>query len=191
MGWLYKNAPIDDPVAYLKDQYNHDNEEIVCRVIDAGRVANVVYLAVKITKKATDLSYVTAIVALISNTKKDGFGYKDMGETAGPCECSCPDRIMRLLSPVEDLPYAGYAADWRASVAAHRDAAAGLRKKRSQLRAGDTVTLAHEVRFGDGVVSSVFRVHGFRNKTPIFEPIERPGYRCRLRTESIRAATIS
>jgi hypothetical protein len=26
MGWLYKHDPIDDPVAYLTDQYNHDGE---------------------------------------------------------------------------------------------------------------------------------------------------------------------
>jgi hypothetical protein len=26
MGWLYKHDPIDDPVACLTDQYNHDGE---------------------------------------------------------------------------------------------------------------------------------------------------------------------
>ena len=38
-------------------------------------------------------------------------------ESMGPCEVNCPGRIMRLLSPIEDIPDPGYAADWRARVA--------------------------------------------------------------------------
>jgi hypothetical protein len=54
---------------------------------------------------------VLAAVVLISNTQKHGFGYKDMTETMGPCECACPDRIMRLLSPVTAIPNPSYAAE--------------------------------------------------------------------------------
>ena len=35
-------------------------------------------MAVKITEKITGNSYVLAAVILISNTRKNGFGYKDM-----------------------------------------------------------------------------------------------------------------
>ena len=47
MGWLYKHDPIDDPVAYLTDQYTHDAEHHTYRVLAAARVANTVYMAVK------------------------------------------------------------------------------------------------------------------------------------------------
>ena len=191
MGWLYKHDPIDDPVAYLTDQYNHDGEHRTYRVLAAARVANTVYMAVKITEKTTSNSYVLAAVILISNTRKHGFGYKDMDETVGPCECACPDRIMRLLSPIEDIPNPSYAAEWRAGVAAHKKAAAELRTKRASLQPGSIVTLEREVSFRDGTTAAAFRMRFVRRKTPIFEPVDRPGYWCRLRAASLAAATIT
>ena len=86
MGWLYKHDPIDDPVAYLTDQYNHDGEHRTYRVLAAARVANAVYMAVKITEKTTGNTYVLAAVILISNTRKNGFGYKDIRATAIWCK---------------------------------------------------------------------------------------------------------
>jgi hypothetical protein len=191
MGWLYKHDSVDDPVAYLTDQYNHDGEHRTYRVLAAARVANTVYMAVKITEKAIGNSYVLAAVILISNTRKHGFGYKDMDETMGPGECACPDRIMRLLSPIEDIPNPSYAAEWRARVAAHKKAVAELRTKRASLRPGSIVTLEREVSFRDGTKATAFRMRFVRRKTPVFEPIDRPGYWCRLRAASLAAATIT
>lgn len=191
MGWLYKQHPVTDPVAYLTEQYNHDGEHRTYLVLGAARVANTVYIAVKSTDKATRQSYVFAAVILISNTRKDGFGYKDMDESVGPCECACPDRIMRLLSPTADIPNPGYAADWRARVAAQKTAAAELRTKRKRLMPGAIVTLQNEVRFRDGKTATAFRMRFFQRKTPIFEPLDRPGYWCRLSRASLAAATVT
>lgn len=191
MGWLYKQHPVTDPVAYLTEQYNHDGEHRTYLVLGAARVANTVYIAVKSTDKATRQSYVFAAVILISNTRKDGFGYKDMDESVGPCECACPDRIMRLLSPTADIPNPGYAADWRARVAAQKTAAAELRTKRKRLMPGAIVTLQNEVRFRDGKTATAFRMRFFQCKTPIFEPLDRPGYWCRLSRASLAAATVT
>jgi hypothetical protein len=191
MGWLYRHDPINDPVAYLTDQFNHDDEHRTCRVLGAARVANTVYMAIECTEKATAKSFVLAAVILISNTQKHGFGYKDMTETMGPCECACPDRIMRLLSPVADIPNPSYAAEWRARVAAHHKAAAELRTKRASLRPGSIVTLERAVSFRDGTTASAFRMRLVRRKTPIFEPVDRPGYWCRLSAASLAAATIT
>ena len=109
----------------------------------------------------------------------------------GPCECACPDRIMRLLSPVADIPNPSYAAEWRARVAAHHKAAAELRTKRASLRPGSIVTLDRAVSFRDGTTASVFRLRFVRRRTPIFEPVDRPGYWCRLRAATLAAATIT
>jgi hypothetical protein len=191
MGWLYKHDPIDDPVAYLTDQYNHDGEHRTYRVLAAARVANTVYMAVKSTEKTTGKWFVLAAVILISNTQKHGFGYKDMDECMGPYECDCPDRIMRLLSPIEDIPSPSYAAEWRARVAARKTADAELRTKRKQLRPGSIVTLEREVSFRDGTKAIAFRMRFLRRKTPVFEPVDRPGFLCRLSASSIAAATIT
>jgi len=191
MGWLCRHDPIDDPVAYLTGQFNHEGEHRINRVLDAARVANTVYMAVECTDKATGKSFVLAAVILISNTRKHGFGYKDMTETMGPCECACPDRIMRLLSPVTDIPNPSYAADWRARVAAHKKAAAELRTKRASLRPGSIVTLERAVSFRDGTAASVFRLRFVRRKTPIFEPVDRPGFLCGLRAADLAAAIIT
>ena len=115
MGWLYQHDPIDNPVAYLTDHYDYDDERMTHRVPAAARVANTIYMAIKFTDKAAGKSWVSAAVILISNSQKHGFGYKDMCESMGPCECACPDRIMRLLSPVDELPHPGYAASARAA----------------------------------------------------------------------------
>ena len=191
MGWLYQHDPITDPVAYLTTLYDHDGERTTARVLAAARVGSTVYLAVKSTDKATDRSFVTAVVILISNTRRHGFGYKDMNESMGPNECACPDRLMRLLSPVADLPHPGYAAEWRARVAAHHQAAAALRTKRASLQPGSIVTLEREVAFRDGTTAKAFRLRYLQRRTPVFEPVDRPGFLCRLRAATIAAATIT
>lgn len=191
MGWLYQHDPVSDPVGYLTNQYTHEGEHRAYRVLAAARVANTVYMAVKSTDKATGQSYVFASVILISNSRKNGFGYKDMDESVGPCECACPDHIMRLLSPIADMPNPGYAADWRARVATHKQTAAELRAKRKRLVPGAILILPTKVRFSDGITADTFRMRFFRRKTPVFEPIDRPGYWCRLSSRSLAAAIVT
>jgi hypothetical protein len=199
MGWLYRNEPIDDPLAYLKAKYNYDCETHTLQTLDGARVRNTVYLAVRSTDKKTGHSFVFAAVIMISNTKKSGFGYKDMSESMGPCQCDCPDRIMRLLPPLADVPSPGYTADWRARVAAQKTA---RRERRQQLavlqysggwalRIGAVVTLPTPARFRGGSAASSFRLAYFCRRTPIFEALDRPGFHCRLRAATLAVATIT
>jgi Domain of unknown function (DUF6927) len=191
MGWLYRNEPIDDPLAYLTAKYNYDCETHTLRTLDGARVRNTVYLAVRSTDKKTSRSFVFAAVIMISNTKKSGFGYKDQTESMGPNQLDCPLRIIRLLSPIGDLPHAGFAADWRARVAAHHDEQRQRRQRRNSLSVGSIVTLPTAVRFSGGITVSEFRVAHFRRRTPIFEALDRPGFLCRLRAATLAAATIA
>src|ERR1700721_526821 len=101
------------------------------------------------------------------------------------------NRIMRLLSPIEDIPSPSYAAEWRARVAARKTADAVLRTKRKQLRPGSIVTLEREVSFRDGTKAIAFRMRFLRRKTPVFEPVGRPGFLCRLSASSIASAAIT
>jgi hypothetical protein len=191
MGWLYQRDPVDDPVAYLRAKYNYDCDTHTLQSLDGARVGATVYLAVKSTIKETGRSYVFAAVILISNTKKDGFGYKDMEESMGPCECACPERIMRLLSPIADLPHPGYAPEWRARVAARTLNRYRQRERRRSLRVGSTVTLPTPVRFPGGSVAARFVVARFRRSTPIYMSLDGPEFYCRLRASSLAAATIA
>jgi hypothetical protein len=191
MGWLYQRDPVDDPVAYLMAKYNYDCDTHTLQSLDGARVGNTVYLAVKSTVKPTGCSFVFAAVILISNTKKHGFGYKDQDEGMGPNQCACPERIMRLLSPIADLPHARYTADWRARVAAHKLKQHQQRELRRSLRVGSTVTLLAPARFPGGNVATQFLVARFRRKTPIFMSLDGPEFYCRLRASTLTAATIT
>jgi hypothetical protein len=191
MGWLYQYDPVDDPVDHLTRKFICEDDQRTLPPLDGARVGNTVYFAVRTTIKESGHSYVFAVVILISNTAKDGFGYKDMDETAGPCQCDCPDRIMRLLSPIDELPRAGYAADWRARVAERKTQQRQQREKRKTLRIGSVLTLPRDLQFPGGVTAKTFRLHHFRRRTPIFEPVDRPGFYCRLRGGTIAAAQIT
>ena len=120
--------------------------------LDGARAGTTVYLAVRSTDNNTGRSYVFAAVILIRNSKKDGFGYKDQDEGMGPHQYDCPQRIMRLLSPIADLPHARYSADWRTGVAAWHDQNRNRRQRRNSLRVGNVVTVEPGVylpeRFG-------------------------------------------
>jgi hypothetical protein len=191
MGWLYQRDPVDDPVAELTAQFTCDGHTRTWHVLAAARVASTVYMAVKSTDKASGETYVFAAVILISNTKKHGFGYKSMDESVGPCQCDCPDRIMRLLTPIAELPNPGHAADWRARVADRKAEKRRQRQRRNSLRIGSTVTLQSAVRFHGGATASSFCVAYFRRKTPIFVSLDGPEFHCRLTAATLAAAAIA
>ena len=131
MGWLYRDEPIDDPLAYLKAKYNYDCDTHTLQTLDGARVRNTVYLAVRSTEKKTGRPFVFAAVILISNTKKLGFGYKDMIESMGPCECDCPrPHHPPALSRSPTFPTPATQPSWRARVAAQKTA---RRERRQQL----------------------------------------------------------
>jgi hypothetical protein len=109
-----------------------------------------------------------------------------MTESMGPCEADCPDRIMRLLSPVADIPNPGYAADWRTRVAARKTA---RREQRDRLAALSRNWAP--ASFRGGITASSFRLAYFRRRTPVFEALDRPGFYSRLNAATLAAATIA
>jgi hypothetical protein len=191
MGWLFQRDPVDDPVAHLTRKFTYADDTYDQQPLDGARAGNTVYLAIRSTEKATGRSFIFAAVILISNTRKHGFGYKDQTETMGPHQYDCPERIMRLLSPIADLPRAGYAADWRAAVAARHAEKRRRRQLRNSLGVGSTVTLQTAVRFPGGAAATAFSVAYFRRQTPIFISLDGPEFYCRLTAATLAAATIT
>ena len=109
MGWT--SFPMHDPVReWFKREYTDDQRE----VLDVALVKrSTLYAAVRIRTTGQ----VVAFVFLIRWSRDTyNFSYKDMTEFSGPCECECPQRIMKLLTPLEDVPDNQYAINWRNSV---------------------------------------------------------------------------
>ena len=193
MGWLFHNEKLrhQTPVAYITKHFSFDGETAKATVLAAAAVRGTIYAAIRNEDKTTGKAYVFCGVFLFKNNNRDGFGYKDMCESMGPCAVDCPDRIMRLLSPVADIPNPGYTADWRERVAAWKQRAAERRTRRKNLRAGAVLTLKHPVTFPGGIVSSAFRMVFRRRRTPVFEPVGCPGFWCRLSAATLETATVT
>ena len=117
MGWLisYENLRHGETVdSRMRDNMRWTQHDVASgekhEIIASSTVGSTWYAAVKHTW--VDGTFQT--FAIICLTRKggngDGFGYKDMDETCGPNECSCPLYILDLLTPTDSE----YANDWRA-----------------------------------------------------------------------------
>jgi hypothetical protein len=193
MGWLFHNEKLrhQTPMQYITKEFTCEGPTERATVLAAAAVGNTIYAAIRNEDKETGRAYVFAAVVLFKNNERNGFGYKDMDESMGPCDVDCPDRIMRLLSPIEDLPSPGYAAEWRAKVNAARGSRRALNATRQRLTPGCIVRLTHPAVFkSSGVEADTFTLLEFRKRTPIFAPVSHPWMRCRLRKASLVGASI-
>jgi hypothetical protein len=193
MGWLCHNDKLrhETPVQYVTREFSRDGRRHSTKVLDAAAVRGVIYAAIRNTDTESSRSHVFCGVFLFRNNAREGFGYKAMDEAMGPCEVDCPDRIMRLLSPVEDIPSPGYTADWRARVAAAKASRASAKAWLGKLSPGDTVCLPAAAHFAKaGFSADRFIVISIRKRTPIFVPAAHPWFRCRLHPTALATASV-
>ena len=191
MGWLYRNEPLhhETPVEFVVRHFSHDGATTQSTVVAAAAIRGTIYAAIRNADKQTGTTYVFCAVVLFRNSKRHGFGYKDMTECMGPCEVDCPDRIMRLLSPVSDIPNPSYAADWRARVAAAKARRAAAAHMLDTLAPGDVIKLQHRVQFiRSGISADRFVFVEHRKRTPIFSPVGHLGFMCRLGRDLLSSA---
>ena len=120
MSWESRKNPVDDPIAEFKGMVEVRLDTTLVEVTDVECVNSVAYMAVRVND---DPPYVTAVMIPFYNDKERGFGYRIMGEEEEPVYCECPDRIMKQLSPVKDLPDPKSCRNWRRSVERERRAA--------------------------------------------------------------------
>lgn len=94
------------------------------------------YAAVERIDKTTGERMVWAAVCLLGYWPKsdnENFGWKSMDESMGPCEASCPERILKLLTPMTNE----YAIEWRARCWTKIEA----RRARPKIKVGSTLKL--------------------------------------------------
>ena len=84
-------------------------------VLKSSMVGSTYYAAVKKTKFATETEpenirvFAAIVLTSVNNKKWFNFSYKDMDESVGPYQYSCPKSILDLLSPTDYE----YAKKWR------------------------------------------------------------------------------
>lgn len=136
MGWTTTYKPKGEPVLDFFVRQGVFTWSSDCpntyRVLDSALVnLSTFYAAVEKTNKATGERQVWAAVILVRHYPKDphyNFGWKDMDESTFPVECSCPERILKLLTPTDHQS----SNEWRAACWANIEA----RKARRHLPAG-------------------------------------------------------
>lgn len=193
MGWLHQNDKLrhETPLQYVIREFSYESGIKHAKVLDAAAVRGTIYAAIRNTDTETGKSYVFCAVIPFKNTERHGFGYKAMDEAQGPREVDCPHRIMRLLSPVEDIPDPGYTAEWRANVATAKVARESAKQRLGELSPGDRIRLPTLVHFGKhGISADTFIVIETDKNRPVFVPEGHPTFRCRLQPKTLALATV-
>lgn len=180
MGWLFMplsgRAPHRSPKTYLDAQFSFERarsgEQPMqgLRLIKSSCVGRVYYAAVQ-PYGENGPEPVTAVICLFrwNPRASDGFvfGYKDMGENAGPCEANCPEAILDLLEPTDNE----YANRWRSRC---RDAA---RLRKRQLPDGSLIRFDEPISFTDGTAQQQFRTYKSGRQFTLVSTDNRKSYR--------------
>lgn len=136
MGWTTYHRPAGE------SDRDHLQRELcgeLHTILDCVTIKTTFYAAVRDNK--TD--EVWGLVVLQQRTRGEfNYGRKDMTDTMGPAEDSCPDRILDLLSPTDSA----YANQWRTRCREGNAAKAA----RPKVRRGDTVKFARPLKFSNG-----------------------------------------
>ena len=118
MGWTYYDAPVQyrngkryiDRKAECDKLFNWREEHKSGKVLKSAMVGSTYYAAVQLLNDDVQEDVCAVVVLTKTDCKSHwNFGYKDMNETMGPYECSCPESILKLLTPTTNE----YALNWR------------------------------------------------------------------------------
>lgn len=107
MGWtsFEMHRPIK---VWFKEQYSDDKYE----VLDIAFI-KFTQLYAAIRNKATGEVYCATYMISYAHKSFDNFAYKSMTEHMGPNISECPERILKLLTPLTGEDTEGYAKEWR------------------------------------------------------------------------------
>ncbi len=160
MGWLYMTS-LDGhatPRAYLDHQFTYERSSHRSRVLRSSLVGTrTYYAAVEHIKLETVEREVFALICLLRykphDRDGDVFGYKDLEESMGPCECDCPEALLDLLTPTTSQNALQWRQNCRARAAARRAIAA-----KPSPRPGQTIIFDQPLYIANGVSVSEMQV---------------------------------
>jgi hypothetical protein len=170
MGWTFMPSRGRDAVEIIRGQLEWENDTFTDKVIDHAVIGTTIYLLVCRTPKAawkpsttylndSDGSFRWIAVVLTSKSRDAyDFGYKDVEESMGPVEASCPKRIIAAASPLRHPDPAvdgNYAARWRQKCL---DRALAKTRRKAELVQGATIRLSCILDFTDGYKGGRFVV---------------------------------
>lgn len=163
MGWCFGQSKVSNVKDHIENStglFTTSQPGHAYEVLDSAIVKSTYYAAVRRTIPG-HAPYVFAAIILFRNPPS-GFGYKDMDESMGPIEVSCPLRILALLSPIEDFPggLADYkcATQWRAAVRQYHLNNADVTRTTKSFKAGDRIMLPTPIRFRSGFEENTFDI---------------------------------
>jgi hypothetical protein len=154
MGWTVTYGDSrKDVIQYLTKGWESEKAAVKClaKQFKGNAFSGTLYGVFETTPKDGSKPYRWIFVALMryyptSKTQgQGGWGYKDMDETCGPCEVSCPLKYIEM-APLVDRPdvHNGYAAGWREEVRAYWEKRREGRRLAAALKPGDPITVHGE-----------------------------------------------
>ena len=160
MGWLFMTS-LDGhsgPRPYLDAQFTYGTPGATSRVLRSALVGmRTYYAAVEHVRNPGGAREVWAAVCLVRYNPRDRqgdiFGYKDMSESMGPCECACPEPILELLTPTDNQNALNWRQRCRNAATARRTATA-----RPSPHPGQAITFDEPIVFADGCRLDQFEV---------------------------------
>ena len=157
MGWIYTRREDGESVAAFFRRRFADGEE---RVLDVAVVKmRTAYMAYR-----DGDGRVSAVVCYLNYRPHDplyNFGYKAVDEFAGGGRYDCPERILRLLTPLPESTPGEPEPEGIANARAWRAACwrrLQLRRLQPRVRHGDTIVFDEPITFSDGTELDTFRV---------------------------------
>jgi hypothetical protein len=151
MGWTTFNKPDSiSPSQYFKQEFASEPNHELLDIAIVKR--NTAYMAVKI--KETGKVYAFVYMLTYDNKSYYNFGYKPMTEFVGPYQHECPERILKLLSPLDESNDSdGWAKKWREECYKTLE----RRKNKIKLSEGDIIKTVDELQFTCGGKYRFFR----------------------------------
>lgn len=174
MGWLYTCKPRGLPIKdFFQERFGEGVE-----ILDCAAKFDAAYMAVRNVREPEK---VYGVVCLIRHVPKDhyNFGYKDMDESCGPNVSECPERILDLLSPVEDLYPHPQSRQWARE---WRERCRACIERRKSVKKGVRVRFSRPIHFQSGL--GPFDTFVFEGRTTFREAST--GLRVRIRNWQAR-----
>ena len=103
MGWLFRHRPSSESVkAFLQKHINCENEHGTMEALDIAIVQRTTaYVALRATLKGKPACVLGGVYLLQYARGFNNLGIKELEESVEPFSYDCPERILRILTPLD------------------------------------------------------------------------------------------